>query len=95
MLTACDMNRDGQISKPELFTLFKRVLMGDSSVYPTMPQQQNYGQYGQGGNQYPPNQGGNKYQGGNNNLNPYQQNQGNMGNQPGYQNNNQQGPRYH
>lgn len=98
MLAACDMNRDGQVSKPELFTVFKRVLMGDSSVYPTSPQQQygQHGQYGQGPNAYQQNQGGNQYQP--NQGNQYQQyqggsnnpqNQGNMGNQLGYQMGNQ------
>lgn len=76
MMTACDMNHDGQVNKIELFTLFKRVLMGDNTMYPNAPQQQ----YGQGGNQYPPYQGGGyqnqPYQGGN----PYQQYPGN--NQP-------------
>ena len=99
MLTACDMNRDGQISKPELFTLFKRVLTGDTTVYPQAPQYQNYGPQNYGGNQYP-------YQGGNQYPNQYQ-NQGNQfgnqfnqpynGPQQGYQgyNNPYLGPKYY
>jgi hypothetical protein len=109
MLSACDMNRDGQVNKVELFTLFKRVLMGDSSMYPNQPQQQyqyggnqypqyqggNQNQYNQGGNpyqQYPGNNQGHQYQGMNNYPQNIQnpQNQGNIGNQFGYGNQNTQ-----
>ena len=99
MLTACDMNHDGQVNKMELFTLFKRVLMGDNTM---LPSQQQYGgnqyQQYQGGNQNPYNQGGNPYQQqypGNNQPQQYQgmnnypqnmQNPQNMGNQFGYGN---------
>lgn len=76
--------------------------MGDSSIYPTMPQQQNYGQYNQGGyqNQYQPppqyqnqgNQWGNQW-GSPNNFNNNNQpnrpnNYPNNNNQFGYQGNN-------
>ncbi len=103
------MNRDGQVNKVELFTLFKRVLMGDSSMYPNQPQQQyqyggnqypqyqggNQNQYNQGGNpyqQYPGNNQGHQYQGMNNYPQNIQnpQNQGNIGNQFGYGNQNTQ-----
>jgi hypothetical protein len=76
LMTSCDINHDGQVNKLELFTLFKKVLMGDTSAYNNLPkQQQNFGGNMYGQNQNNPNQ----YQGGNQFQNPYQggnQNQG-------------------
>ncbi len=77
LLINCDMNRDGQVTKPELFVLFKKVLTGDTSAYNNLPQQQqNYGGNMYGQNQYNPNQypGNNQYQNQGNNQyqNPYQ-----------------------